>query len=278
MTKVSVIIPTLYEKDGEYLKLAVESLRETVDWDIIVVTNGMKHKPNLSHIKGITVHLHTPKQGQCNAVNVGAQVVNPSTEYIMVSNADMYYAPSWNKNLRFEYPVFSPNLMEPVNNGGSAAPFLKEDGGLTLEEFNKAVIDKAVYDSTINGPTEPENGFNLPFFIRKNVWIDIGGYDAAYDPWGSNSDSDLQAKIHLAGIQTKRLRDVIVYHFGQKSGTFVASNQRLWQRNWDYFTDKWGFNRDTLGSDVWYSKDILPIESEHIAYTPPWAGKYNENR
>lgn len=91
--KVSVVIPSLYEVDGEYLKLAVESLRETTDWDIIVVTNGTSNKPNLKHIKGITIHLHTPKQGQCGAVNAGAQLVTPTTDYIMVSNSDMYYAP-----------------------------------------------------------------------------------------------------------------------------------------------------------------------------------------
>jgi glycosyltransferase involved in cell wall biosynthesis len=75
----------------------------------------------------ICTHIHTSQQGQCNAVNIGAQVAQ--SDYIMVSNSDMYYAPAWNKNLKFDYPVFSPNLVEPTNNNGSAAPFLKFDGG-----------------------------------------------------------------------------------------------------------------------------------------------------
>jgi hypothetical protein len=53
---VSVIIPSLYEVDHEYLKLCVESLRATTDWQIIVVTNGTKVKPILPFI---CTHIHT---------------------------------------------------------------------------------------------------------------------------------------------------------------------------------------------------------------------------
>src|SRR5262249_30692148 len=140
--RISVIIPSLYEVDGPYLKLCVESLRNTEDWDIIVVTNGSKYKPNLSHIKGITRHLHTSDQGQCNATNIGAQIANG--DYFMVSNSDMYYAPTWNKYLKFNYPIFSPNLVEPVDNSGSAPPFLKFDGGNSIESFKQEAVDKFI--------------------------------------------------------------------------------------------------------------------------------------
>lgn len=278
MTKVSVVIPCLYEVDGEYLKLAVESLRATTDWQIVVVTNGSKVKPNLSHIRGVSTHLHTRDQGQCNAVNIGAQVVEPATDYIIVSNADMYYAPGWNKNLRFDHLCFSPNLVEPTNNAGSAPPFLKFKGGLTLEEFKKfdvnGMIGDFVSQPTIHYDSEvlEEDGFNLPFFIQADVWRTIGGYDIAFDPWGSNGDTDLQTKIELAGITPKRLRDVLVYHFSNKSGTFKPENQAFWQHNWDYYTDKWGFNRDQTNGDPWYCKNM--IDYEKLRYKPDWMGKY----
>jgi GT2 family glycosyltransferase len=284
--KAAVIIPSLYHKDGEYLKGCVESLRKTVDWDIIVVTNGSEYKPDLSHIHGITVHLHTARQGQCGAVNMGANIAPKSVDYLMVSNSDMYYAPGWNKNIsshQLDY-VWSPNLIEPTNNPGSAAPFLKLDAGFTLEEFKQRHVDDMVRDF-VNEPAihyghenghflAEEPGFNLPFFIHQGVWRTIGGYDTAYDPWGSNSDTDLQTKINLAGITPKRYRDVLVYHFSNKSGTFDGSHQELWQRNWDYFDKKWGFNRDQLGSDVWYNKAMLPEDREKILYKPDWAFKY----
>lgn len=279
MTKVTAIIPSLYKVDGEYLKLCVKSLRETTDWDIIVVTNGTKTNEPIPGLEGHTLRLHSRDQGQCQAVNIGAQAASPDTDYLFVINADMYFAPGWNNNLRFDCPVFSPNLVEPTNNRGSAAPFLKFSGGYTLEEFRREDVNDFIWQGVdpaprLDGETVEEPGFNLPFFIRKDVFDAIGGYDEAYDPWGSNSDTDLQTKINLAGITPMRLRDVLVYHFSNKSGTFDGTHQDYYQNNWEYFDSKWGFNRDQLGSDVWYNKDMLPKNDSQIKYRPTWKGKY----
>lgn len=273
MTKVAVIIPSLYEVDGAYLKLCVESLRATTDWDIIVVTNGTREQPDLAHIQGITRHLHTRDQGQCNAVNIGAQTVAPDTDYLFVSNSDMYYCPGWDAFLSFDDLCFSPNLIEPTDNGGSAPPFLKLPAGLRIEDFDPALVETFV---RTHEPEEDTAGFNLPFFLRKDVWDTIGGYDTAYDPWGSNSDTDLQTKLNLAGITPIRVRNVLVYHFSQKSGTFMGDHQDAWWRNWRYYEQKWGFNRDQLQSDVWMNERMLPKDRGVIVYQPAWAGKYAE--
>lgn len=267
MNNVSVIIPSLYEVDGEYLKLCVESLRESgFGGQIIVVTNGVSAKPYLGEIKGISIHLHTRDQGQCNAVNIGAQIA--TGDYLLVSNADMYYAPEWDKNLEFEYPVFSPNLVEPTDNLGSAPPFMKFAGGLTIETFNKPMIDGFI-KREVDKIQGDEDGFNLPFFIQREFWQFLGGYDPVYDPWGSNSDTDLQTRINLAGVTPMRLNDVLVYHFSNKSGTFELGDlakHQAYQYNWDYFHDKFGFDRDELGSDVWYNKDMIPKDPKSIKY------------
>lgn len=267
----SVIIPSLYEVDGEYLKLCVESLRESgFGGRIIVVTNGTSSKPILSHIKGISTHLHTRDQGQCNAVNIGTQLV--TEDYLMVSNSDMYYASGWNKHLRFNEPVFSANLVEPTDNAGSAPPFLKFDGGLTVDDFKKEELDKFIVKE-VGEPTEGrligESGFNLPFFIKADLWHFLKGYDIAYDPWGSNSDTDLQTRINLAGVTPMRLRDVLVYHFSNKTPTFSPENDKFRMFNFDYFKDKFGFDRDELGSDVWYNRDMIPADPGKIKYNQP---------
>lgn len=265
MTKVAVIIPTLAHKTQGYLKVAVESLRATTDWDIIVVSNGSKDKPDLSHIKGITTHLHTRDQGQCIATNIGVQLVAPNTDYLLISNDDMYYAPGWNKYLRFEHPCFSPTLVEPTNNRGSAAPFLKFDGGYTLDEFKQKEVDRFIETSQDPRSIE-ETGLNFPLFIKKKFWDFLGGYDVAYDPWGSNSDTDLQTRINLAGVVPMRLRDVLVYHFSNKSGTFDGTHQDFYINNIEYFRDKFGFDRDELHSDVWYNTDMIPTDESKIKY------------
>lgn len=275
MARPTVVIPSFYEKDADYLKLCVESLRATVDWPIIVVTNGSTAKPDLSHIHGISQHVHTKDQGQCNAVNIGAQLANPMSDYLFVSNSDMYYAPDWNENLLFGLPVFSPNLVEPTNNVGSAEPFLKVDGGYTVEEFNKELVNEFVAKSVKENVDNVTTGFNLPFFIRRDIWRTIGGYDTKYDPWGSNSDTDLQTLIELAGVQPKRLRDVLVYHFSNKSGTFDGTHQDAWQKNWDYYTSKWGFNRDDKPiPDTWMATKM--VNKRLNKYHPSWEDKYAE--
>ena len=68
--KVTIIIPTT-KKTLPYLELTVKSLRATVDWDIVVVSNGTDDIYPIPDNIGITRRLHTKTQGQCIAVNTG---------------------------------------------------------------------------------------------------------------------------------------------------------------------------------------------------------------
>ena len=101
------------------------------------------------------------------------------------------------------------------------------------------------------------------------MWDTIGGYDINFDPWGSNGDSDLEYKIKLAGIQPYQSQDAVVYHFSQTSGTFSPENQGYWKKNWDYFIEKWGFERTDNG--IWEATFDIPTER---IFKPIWEGKY----
>lgn len=281
MSKITAIIPSYVDVDRQYLKVAVESLRASVDWDIIVVANGTKSLNPLhdTPIKGITKFLITRQQGQCNAVNRGVEATEGDCEWIFVSNSDMYYAPQWANNLpNFkEAPLcFSPNLVEPSDNGGSAPPFLKFNGGFTLNAFQRPEVNNFITTQADNQQPVWEVGFNLPFFIRKDVWQTIGGYDEKYDPWGSNSDTDLQTKIEIAGIKPQRKRDVLVYHFSQKSGTFdrtIVERDQSWWNNFKYYGEKFGYTRDDEPKgDPWTCTNM--VNQEKLIYHPSWEGKY----
>ena len=272
--RVTAIIPSLAsEKTRPYLRLCVESLRATTDWEIIVVTNGT-NTPEPLNIDGISTRLHTRDQGQCNAVNIGAQAAM-GADYIFIVNDDMYFAPGWKDNIHFNYPCFSPNLIEPYDNAGSADPFIKSLAGLTIDTFNKELANEDVAKYVETEKYKSESGFNFPVFIKKDLWDLIGGYDVAYDPWGSNGDTDLQTKINLAGLTPIRLRDVLVYHFSNKSGTFDGTHQDYYQNNIDYFRDKFGFDRDELGSDVWYNQNMIPKDKSKIKLKVPTYGLNN---
>lgn len=288
MSKITAIIPSLADVDKKYLKLCVESLRASgFDGDIIVVANGSRDTNPLhdTPIQGITKFITTKQQGQCNAVNVGANLVEGDCKYLFVINSDMYFALGWDKNMPLieDMPLcWSPNLIEPTDNNGSAKPFLKRDWGNDLESFKKERADNGVKSALAamqnkpgsfdDVPVTEEGGFNLPFFIDRTLWNTIGGYDTKYDPWGSSSDTDLQMKIELAGVTPMRLRDVLVYHFSNKSGTFDGSHQTEWWDNWNYLEQKWGFNRDEAKSDTWYCKNMIMYDK--LKYNPDWKGKY----
>ena len=253
---VSIIIPTL-KKNEDYLNLCVNSLIEHTNFsfEILIAENG----------EGSGY-----PQGQCNSTNrVAKQAVG---DWIMISNDDMYYPHNWDKKINFQYDCFSPNLVEPMEQG-SAPPFLKLDAGNTTD-FNR---DKVNYFCLSNKDEKIEVGFNFPVFIKKTLWDKIGGYDEAYDPWGASSDTDLQMKVELAGVTPRRNRGVLVYHLGSKSGTQEPQNRPDWQKNFDYLTDKWGFNRDQLGSDTWMCKDMLPKDDSLIKYRPVWKEYHGRN-
>lgn len=244
---ISIIIPTL-KKNKAYLDLCTDSLEShtTFDYEILVAENGRETDY---------------PQGQCQAVNRVAK--KAQGDWLLISNDDMYYPLLWHRNLRFTADCFSPNLVEPTDNKGSAPPFLKLNAGLNVENFDQDKVNKFMADHQDN---VIENGFNLPFFIKKELWDKIEGYDEAYDPFGSNGDSDLQYKLELAGVTPKRHRGMLVYHFSNKSDTFSPENQVYWQRNWEYFIEKWGFEREDT---VWEHNLHIPLDK--LKYNPVWS-------
>ncbi len=277
---VTIIIPTLATPfTSRALKYCFESLRATFTGKIIVSVNGKERRRDIYHdlLQGPTDILQSDTQGQCNAVNQA--VKESTTPWIMIVNDDMVFPPGWFKKFtdqvdRFKLLVASPNLVEPRR---GAPPFLEYFcGGIgtegTTPDFDKQkFLDFAeTYKEHPNKPYQAiENGFNLPFLIRRDVWDTIGGYDIAYDPWSSCSDTDLQTRIIFAGITPKRVRTALVYHFGQTSGTFSADRESFRHTNWRYYKAKFGFD-SFKNPDVWY----LPTIPEDTKFHPPYKNKY----
>lgn len=266
----TIIIPHLGgTKESEYaLDECLKSLRETCDIKIVVAVNGQQcivdHDVNGIQVLAIT------EQGQCKAVN--AAVATTNTPWIFVTNDDMIYAPGWwDKLLEFDptFKCLSPRLVEPRKGaptfieyfcGGAGGDFDKQK----FLDFVKNYKELDSYDS---------RGFNLPFLITREVWDTIGGYDINFDPWSSNSDSDLEYKIKLAGIQPRQNDNCLVYHFSQTSGTFEPRNDEYRFKNYAYFKEKWGFDRTDNG--IWEATFEIPTKEEGRIFSPSWEGKYN---
>lgn len=295
---VTIIIPHLGATSEQCYALdqCLESLRETFSGEIFVVNNGN----NLCGHDDI-VDCVLRQQGQNRAVNIAVAANN--TPWIFITNDDMVYAPGWFERLvepikpmymvsgdhasKIEYKpgeiivtddvnsvmglsdilCISPRLVEPRPGaptfevffaGGAGGDFNKENWLGYAEEHTER-------DYML------QTGFNFPLLIKWELWDTIGGYDINYDPWSSNGDSDLQAKIHLAGVQPYQNPNSVVYHFGMTSGTSHPSNRPSWEKNWHYFIEKWGFERAS-SPDVWNSVNI--IDYDKLKYHPDWEGKY----
>jgi len=265
---LTIVIPTLnstgdvsQDKKIHYaFAHCLASLGETVpDIPVIVASNGDNpgYLPMYLHPKANRINLW--EQGQCRAVN--AAVASCNTEWIMVTNDDMVYPPNWTEPIEFNnYQCFSLKLVEP-NDG--APTFIKYNCGVAGGDFdNKKFLE---FNNDWKGKSW-QTGFNLPFIIRRDLWDKIGGYDINYDPLSSNSDSDLEYKIKLSGVQPMQSQASLVYHFSQTSGTFNHKNHEYWQRNFAYFEQKWGFPRTDDG--IWEANFQIPYDK--LKYRPKW--------
>lgn len=263
---VTIIIPHLgATEEQEYsLNECVKSL-EGFDGQIILAHNGI----NDCRHKGVSA-IHISHQGQCKSVN--AAVAISSTPWVLVTNDDMIYASGWFEKLTWVIEkngkyikCVSPKLIEP--NPGAPTFEVQKLGGAG-GDFQK---DKWLEFAENYKGTDLRTGFNLPFLINRELWDIIGGYDVNFDPWGSNGDSDLEYKIRLAGVQPMQNTNCIVYHFSQTSGTFLPENQSYWQKNWDYFIQKWGFPRTDDG--IWEATFDIPKPPVR-KFTPFWENFY----
>lgn len=277
--EVTILIPTLAtDFTKRALRLCLKSL-DDFKGRIIVAINGDEPIPltDADQDWRPVDWIKVDAQGQCKAVNDAASLAN--TPWLLIMNDDMIVAPDSIQKLlwavdNFGLLVASPNLVEPKK---GAAPFIEQFcGGIGTEgtkpDFNEAkwLEFAANYKEHPNPRLGLEPGFNLPFMIRKDVWDTIGGYDEAYDPWGSCGDTDLQTRILLAGITPKRFRGSLVYHFGSTSGTFNADKESFRHANWRYYEDKFGFPsfKNPL---VWYKPEIPDYM---LKFHPDYRNKY----
>jgi len=263
---ITLIIPHLGEtKEQEYaFDECYASLREsTPEIRIVVAKNGGA----CPHARDVRVLA----QGQCKAVNAAVAITN--TPWIMVSNDDMIYPPGWFERLTttindfYKPTCVSPKLVEPRPGAPTFETYFCGGAG---GDFDKQKFFD--YVKEYKEPLMPvRTGFNLPFIISRDIWDLVGGYDIAMDPFSSNSDSDLLYKIKLAGIQPFQNESCLVYHFSQTSGTFESQNRLYWEKNWQYFIEKWGFPRTDQG--IWEATFIIPNEGR--VFRPWWEGKYS---
>lgn len=272
---VTIIIPHYDTEAANYsLEQCLQSIRDSgfPMENVILACNGTFGGWGFHDVQVLWIE----EQGQCKAVNAAAAIAK--TPWIMVTNNDMIYPKDWFERIfdlfinhaesviaDDDYFTLSPILIEPRPGAPTFETYFCGGAGGDWDENKFSEFCANYVGSGIR------SGFNLPFLIKRDVWNVVGGYDVNYDPWGSNSDSDFQYKLKLAGVRMFQNTNCPVYHFSQTSGTFEPQNQGYWSKNWDYFIKKWGFPRTDTG--IWEATFEIPYEK--LAYHPIWMGFFS---
>lgn len=236
---ISVIIPTYKEPD--YLDLCLESAISGQEHDnqIIVVVDGYydtnKHVLD-RHKANIEVVQFDSNQGLPRATNVG--VYNANREFVLVVNDDNVFPYAWDTNLLDVYrdnSVITPNQIEP--NPSMFKQFKIENMGRTVEEFNLDLFWE--YEQRIQRRGEIDfSGSTLPFMMKKQDYMRIGGWDENYPTNGVVADWDFFLKCKLSNMDMVRTYGCHFYHFAQiATGT---ERQEVEAIGHEYARYKWG--------------------------------------
>jgi len=256
----SILIPSW--NNLPYLKCCVESIRKNSRYkhEIIVHVNEGKDG-TLEWVRAQQLsYTHSSENvGVCYGFNAPGSLA--TSEYIVLSDDDFYYAPDWDfylmeevNKLKTIYFCISGTLIEHSKTLYSSmiAPF---DFGKTIQEFNEDEFLKK-YEQI---PFEDWNGSNwYPLLLHKNIWNSIGGLSIELTP-GISSDPDMMIKLWHCGVRYfKGVSKSRIYHFVSRTVKRVKGNNGNNQ-----FLLKWGLAKSTL-FDAY-----LRLGEKFIDPTPP---------
>jgi glycosyltransferase involved in cell wall biosynthesis len=240
----SIIIPSW--NNLAYLKCCVESIKKNSSYqhEIIVHINEGRDG-TLEWVRGQGLpHTHSGENaGVCFGFNAPASLA--TTNYIVLSDDDYYYAPGWDEHLLDEvkqvndpYFCITGTMIEhsPTRYPTSvAAPF---DFGKTVETFK----EKDFLREHAEIPFHDWNGGNwYPMILHRNIWNLIGGLSTEFSP-GMASDPDMMMKLWQCGVRYyKGVSRSRVYHFGSRTTARIKKNNGNRQ-----FLVKWGLSPSTF--------------------------------
>lgn len=250
------------------LELVYNSIRSQYpDNEIVVVYDNLDKKllplddPNL-------IQVTTDKRVY---VSVGYNLaVKHSTKPCFVFlHDDTIPAPNFLENIiphltSIDFVNFS--IVEPPKfNNTSTIQYPVRNFGLNEKEFNQADFNSFCEEHIKNLPHTDEPSPFGGFFLAgvKESFLSVGGFDENFQPY-FYEDSDLMARLHLAGYRFVLALDSIVYHMGSLTSRGTEESVRAHKTTHDIFLKKWKtsfevFKRYTMLDGSEYEKPSLHI-------------------
>jgi len=241
----SVLIPTYNLLP--YLKGAIHSLQKNSRFDneIIVCDDGSgdgtkEFLDNAWYARfayGEPKIIHREHRGCLSGWNDAVKLA--SKEWLFIAQNDFWFLADWDAALwkwisedaKHEF-IFQPEAVEPFQ--GS---FLNYPCGNSPEEFDEAKALSFMRSSH----TWTSQPFLLSFAISREDWMETGGFNEAYDPFGSGVP-DLQ--MRLDRIKRRRwvqVHDSYIYHFKARRDQLHEDKAEFQRR---LFKETWGMTWD----------------------------------
>jgi glycosyltransferase involved in cell wall biosynthesis len=262
----SVLIPSW--NNLPYLKTCVDSIRKnsTFPHQIIVHVNegsdGTLEWVNEQNLD----HTYSAKNaGVCYGFNAPSFLAK--TDFILLSDDDLYFAPGWDDALLDEAKLIkgqpfciSGTMIEHTITRNSCV-IAPHDFGKTVDAFD----EKRFLSEYQRLQFHDWCGSNwYPLLLDRSMWNLIGGLSVEFSP-GMGSDPDMMMKLWNAGVRYyKGVGRSRVYHFGSKTTGRIVRNNGNRQ-----FLDKWGMSISTFYK--YYLRMGKPFDGKSVE--PTMAGK-----
>jgi GT2 family glycosyltransferase len=245
----SIIISSY--KNPKYLKACIESILKAQKNknEIIIVIDGFSqlYKEITEKFKDdVNFLILEDNVGMASALNYG--VYSASNEYILIASEDNIFPDSFDEileNFKSKKEVYSIQQIEPFP---SMYKYIIKDYGNSIETFQKELF--YIEEPNFRKNEISEDGAMFPFFINKELYMCINGFDIAYNS-PHIVDWDFFYKLQLLNIGLFKLNHLNFYHFGGKSTKFrngyielPGESQSFYEKEnkaADYFEYKWGF-------------------------------------
>ncbi len=212
---VSIVIPT--HSRNSLLRLTAESALATltdIEGEVIIVNDSKNNEVTLPYTKENIKIIKNPKSGAASARNYGAQ--NAKGEYLFFLDDDIILLPSSISTL-LELARMHPRSCFNLN--WTLPPQLLQK--ISNNYFGKYLIHYGF--TTLYGwyglsEQWPENQLisvdsiaSYAFFIEKNIFFELNGYDEAI-PYAGFEDYILSKKLREANVKMYVYSTVLAYH------------------------------------------------------------------
>lgn len=244
--KISILIPTLDNPD--YVELVTNAYRKntTNPFEILVFANEISKqmkeladKLQFDYFEG-----SDRNKGIAEAVNILTK--HATGDIISYGGDDVYCIPRWDEilaaklNSEIYYQYLTGIMFGPTHkNSMMHAPAFY---GKTPEQWDETKFLKEWRDKrTI---TKDIVSILDPFFIRKELWDEVKGFDERFYP-GFGTDPDLIAKIYFAAkkknapYEFRGVCDCGMYHFECIGNAKIPDGHRIRRDVVHMFRRKW---------------------------------------